>query len=85
MTSTETNASDGDQVLAEARALARDYGLGEEVSLRPLPEGYANTNYALDTSTGTFLYRICRQKSESDIPDELKVLECLKTRSFRAA
>ena len=85
MTSTETNASDGDQVLAEARALARDYGLGEEVSLRPLPEGYANTNYALETSTGTFLYRICRQKSKSDIADELKVLECLKTRGFRAA
>ena len=84
MTSTETNASDGDQVLAEARALARDYGL-EEVSLRPLPEGYANTNYALETSTETFLYRICRQKSESDIADELKVLEHLKARGFRAA
>ena len=55
MTSTETNASDGDQVLAEAQALARDYGLGEEVSLRPLPEGYANTNYALETASGTFL------------------------------
>jgi len=85
MTSTETNASDGDQVLAEARALARDYGLDEEVSLRPLPEGYANTNYALETSTGTFLYRICRQKSESDIADELRALECLESRGFPAA
>ena len=85
MTSTETNASDGDQVLVEAQALARDYGLGEVVSLRPLPEGYANTNYALETASGTFLYRICRQKSEGDLAAELAVLERLEEKGFRAA
>ena len=85
MTATETAGNDSRRVLDEARALAGDYGFGEVLDLRSLPEGYANTNYALETSTGTFLYRICRQKSKSDIADELKVLECRKTRGFRAA
>ena len=85
MTAIGTSGQDCGPVLEEARVLAESYGLGEVVSLRPLPEGYANTNYALETATGTFLYRICRQKSESDIVDELKVLERLETRGFRAA
>ena len=85
MTAIGTSGQDCGPVLEEARVLAKSYGLGEVVSLRPLPEGYANTNYALETASGTFLYRICRQKSESDIVDELKVLERLETRGFRAA
>jgi len=85
MTAIETSGRDSERLLEEARALAKDYGLGEAVSLRPLPEGYANTNYALETSTGIFLYRICRQKSEDDISAELAVLERLEARSFRAA
>ena len=63
MTATETAGKDSDPVLGEARTLAGDYGFGEARSLRLLPEGYANTNYALETSSGTFLYRICRPNS----------------------
>ena len=54
MTAIETSGRDSERLLEEARALAKDYGLGEAVSLRPLPEGYANTNYALETASGTF-------------------------------
>ena len=62
MTATETAGNDSGRVLDEARALAGDYGFGEVLDLRSLPEGYANTNYALETSSGTLLYRISRQK-----------------------
>ena len=85
MTATETAGNDSGRVLDEARTLAGDYGFGEALSLRPLPEGYANTNYALETSTGTFLYRICRQKSALEITEELSVLEHLEARGFKAA
>ena len=85
MTASETTGRDDDRVFEEARLLSGDYGLGEALSLRSLPEGYANTNYALETSSGTFLYRLCRQKSELDIRLELAVLERLESRGFRAA
>ena len=85
MTATETAGNDSGRVLDEARTLAGDYGFGEALGLRPLPEGYANTNYALETSTGTFLYRICRQKSSLEIAAELSVLEHLESRGFKAA
>ena len=85
MTAIETSGRDNDLVLEEARVLAKSYGLGDDVSLRPLPEGYANTNYALETASGTFLYRICRQKSEGDLAAELAVLERLEEKGFRAA
>ena len=85
MTATETAGNDSGRVLDEARTLAGDYGFGEPLSLRPLPEGYANTNYALETASGTFLYRICRQKSEDDLAAELAVLERLEEKGFRAA
>ena len=85
MTATETAGNDSGRVLDEARTLAGDYGFGEALGLRPLPEGYANTNYALETSTGTFLYRICRQKSPLEIAAELSVLEHLESRGFKAA
>ena len=85
MTAIETSGQGNDPVLEEARVLAMSYGLGEDVSLRPLPEGYANTNYALETASGTFLYRICRQKSEEDLTAELAVLKRLEEKDFRAA
>ena len=85
MTATETAGNDSGRVLDEARTLAGDYGFGEALDLRPLPEGYANTNYALETSSGTFLYRICRQKSSLEIAAELSVLEHLESRGFKAA
>ena len=85
MTAIETSGRDNDLVLEEARVLAKSYGLGDDVSLRPLPEGYANTNYALETASGTFLYRICRQKSEDDLAAELAVLKHLEEEGFRAA
>ena len=85
MTATETAGNDSGRVLDEARTLAGDYGFGEALSLRPLPEGYANTNYALETSSGTFLYRICRQKSPLEIAAELSVLGHLESRGFKAA
>ena len=85
MTARETTGTDDDRVFEEARLLSEDYGLGQALSLRRLPEGYANTNYALETASGTFLYRLCRQKSESDIRLELSVLDRLESRGFRAA
>ena len=85
MTATETAGNDSGRVLDEARTLAGDYGFGEVLDLRSLPEGYANTNYSLETSSGTFLYRICRQKSPLEIAGELSVLEHLESRGFKAA
>ncbi len=85
MTATETAGNDSGRLLAEARTLADDYSFGEALGLRPLPEGYANTNYALETSSGTFLYRICRQKAPQEIAGELAVLELLESRGFKAA
>ena len=67
------------------RAIIGNYSIGIPVSTVRLKQGYANTNFRLETTEGTYLLRIFREKSEDEILYEMRVLERLKREGFPAA
>ena len=61
------------------------FGLGNFIALHPLSAGYANENYRLETSTGTFLLRNCLQQTGKLLRYEIALMQVLKSYSFPTA
>ncbi len=87
MESSTTGAQDvkGIQEIHEIREILGMYELGQPLSLERLHSGFANLSYRLETDTGTFLFRICTEKSDDEIEYELRILRKLKENNFPAA
>lgn len=61
------------------------YDLGKFETHLQLSFGYANQNYRVDTSQGSFLYRICTQQPLHLIEYEVKLMKALRQINFPAA
>jgi len=73
------------ELIEQARAVLAQHDLGEPLSLERLSGGYANHNYLLTTDRQELLYRVCRQKDERGVANELAVMEVLRREGFPTA
>ncbi|NEQ69726.1 MAG: homoserine kinase [Symploca sp. SIO2D2] len=69
----------------EIKEILNNYELGELLSCEKMICGYSNTNYKIDTSTGSYLYRICQRQSLDSIQYEMNLMQALKQIRFPAA
>ncbi len=71
------------ETIAE-KAVSLIIGSPSLISCRRMPLGFANANYRLETSAGTFLLRHCLNRDISDVAFELKVYAWLARHGFPA-
>src|SRR3546814_17509228 len=73
---TEVSAEDIESFVAE-------YGLGEVLSFKGLPEGVENSNYLLQTETGTYILTLYEKRvAACDLPFFLRLMEPLAERGL---
>ena len=62
----------------ELASLVADYGLGELLSCKGIAEGVENTNFLVQTSTGTFILTLYERRVDTaDLPFFLGLIEHL--------
>jgi len=61
------------------------FEVGELISCKALPGGYANENFYISTTKGQFFLRLCRQQTKESLLYELDLMRILKENSFPTA
>lgn len=74
-----------DKFTQEIAQVLAHYDLGTLKSHHQLSAGYANLNYRIDTTQGSFLYRICQQQPLHLIEYEVALMQALKEIDFPTA
>lgn len=69
----------------ELSSISRAFGMGQVIQLKELAGGYANQNFKLVTSRGTYCLRICLQQPLELLKYEEKLMEQLKVNGFPTA
>ncbi len=69
----------------ELSSISKAFGLGQVIQLKELAGGYANKNFKLVTSRGTYCLRICLQQPLEFLEYEVKLMERLKVNRFPTA
>lgn len=64
--------------LQEIESLLKQYTIGKYVFHKKFEKGVANYNFKLQTTTGTYLLKVYKDRSKSQIDFEIKLLRTLK-------
>lgn len=67
---------------ADAKTIAKKWGLGEPVSFEGIAKGSVNTNYRLVTAAGTFFVRLDETRTAADVKAEIELVEWLVAHGF---
>jgi homoserine kinase type II len=70
---------------ADTARVARAYGLGRVTSVRGIPAGSVNSNFALETERGRLFFRIYEEQDAAGAAAEARMLAHLAARGVRAA
>eukprot|EP01104_Vermistella_antarctica_P017319 TRINITY_DN6117_c1_g1_i1.p1 TRINITY_DN6117_c1_g1~~TRINITY_DN6117_c1_g1_i1.p1 ORF type:complete len:387 (-),score=69.43 TRINITY_DN6117_c1_g1_i1:289-1287(-) len=69
---------------ADTRSIVDHYGLGVKVSLNYLDGGWANSNFRLETDQDTYVIKINREKTLSELVQQIDVLAFFERHHFSA-
>ena len=61
------------------------YAIGTVVAWQEIPGGLANSNFKLTTTAGTFLLKICDEKTQAELETQIAVLEHLRRYDYPTA
>jgi len=61
------------------------YDISDCTEVMSVSTGYANFNYKLTTGQGEYLYRIFKEKKETEIDQEISLMEALRKKKFPTA
>jgi homoserine kinase type II len=64
----------------QARAIGREYGLGELIRFEGIPAGSVNSNFAVELTSGRYFFRIYEEQSKSGAVTEAAMLAHLAAR-----
>ncbi len=68
----------GKEVEVTVREILSGYDTGELLSVTRISSGFANVNYLVETESGKFVIRICRQRRAEELVPEIRLAAVLE-------